>query len=54
MDAQAEIEFLTLLDDKVGLVIAQVAVREPLIEVSAMIQGRIARLRSEVNTTRKM
>jgi hypothetical protein len=48
MDPKDEIDFLLLLDDKVALVIGQVAVREPLIEVSAMIQGRIKKLREQM------
>lgn len=52
MDTNDEIQFLTLLDDKVELVIAQVVIKEPLIEVSAMIQARISKLRSETQQTK--
>jgi len=51
MDAADEIQFLVSLDTKVTFVIGQVAVREPLIEVSAMIQGRIRKLREMMNET---
>jgi len=52
VDTNDEIQFLTLLDDKVVHVIADVAIKEPLIEVSAMIQGRISKLRSETQQSK--
>jgi hypothetical protein len=52
MDPRDEIDFLVLLDEKVTFVISQVAVRDPLIEVSAMIQGRIRKLRQQTDVIR--
>ena len=52
MDTNEEIQFLTLLDDTVVHVIADVAIKEPLIEVSAMIQGRISKLRSKTQQSK--
>jgi hypothetical protein len=36
-----EREFLLLLRDKIDLLIPRIAVNEPLIEISAMISGRL-------------
>ena len=47
MDVQKEIEFLLLLDNKVTLLAEKVAVIGPLIEVIAMIKGRIQTLQHE-------
>jgi hypothetical protein len=47
MDIQKEIEFLLLLDNKVTLLAEKVSVIGPLIEVIAMIKGRIETLRHE-------
>lgn len=44
MDGRQEIEFLVLLRDKVDLTINDVAIKEPLMEISAMLTDRIQQL----------
>jgi hypothetical protein len=47
MDVKSEIEFLLLLDNKVTILADKIAVIGPLIEVIAMIKGRIQALQHE-------
>jgi hypothetical protein len=49
MDVGKEIEFLTLLDNKVTLLSEKVAVIGPLIEVITMIKARIQTLQHEAD-----
>jgi len=46
MDVQDEIEFLILLRDKIDILVSDVAVNGPLIEISAMLTARIEKLRA--------
>lgn len=39
-----EVEFLVMIRDKIDILSTKVAVREPLLEISAMITARIAEL----------
>jgi hypothetical protein len=42
MDIKEEIEFLTLLRNKVDLLIPKISIRDPLLEISAMLSSRIS------------
>ncbi len=48
MVIQDEIEFLTLLRDKVDITIPHISINEPLIEISAMLAARLEQLRKEL------
>ena len=48
MVVQDEIEFLILLRDKVDLTISKVSIKEPLIEISVMIDSRLEQLKKEL------
>ena len=40
-----EVKFLTLLHSKVVKVVTKISIKEPLVEVAALIQGRLDKLR---------
>ncbi len=46
MDVNDEIAFLVLLNDKMDIAISKVSVKDPLIEISIMIQSQLAKLRN--------
>ena len=48
MNTRSEIKFLTMLRNKINLVIRKVSIKEPLLEVSAMLSARIDQLRAEL------
>ena len=45
-----ELTFLRLIRDKVDLLIPKISINEPLIEISAMLSGRIEELEAAAKT----
>ncbi len=44
MDLKDEVEFLILIRDKVDLLIPQISLNDPLIEISGMLTAQIRKL----------
>jgi hypothetical protein len=49
MHIQEMIDFLVLCRDKVDIAMTKVAVRDPLVEISAMLGAKIDELRQALN-----